>query len=104
MLLVLLEGRSYGYEIRSRLQAWGFRRSAEDPSVLYRLLRRLEDDGLIASEWDTSGSGPARRYYQLTPNGRAELDAATASLEKQARRIQSFFETYHRLTASEPAS
>jgi poly-beta-hydroxybutyrate-responsive repressor len=98
VLLVLLEaGRSYGYEIRGRLEAFGFRRAVEDPGVLYRLLRQLEEEGSITSEWDTTGSGPARRYYQLTDRGRDRLAQYRESLQRQARRIEQFFELYDRL-------
>ena len=94
VLLVLARGRSYGYEIRAQLEAFGFRRAAQEPGVVYRVLKRLEDGGLIASEWDTSGPGPARHYYQLTDAGREELAVAADQLARQARRIEMFFESY----------
>ena len=98
ILLVLHEGRSYGYEIRSRLEAFGFRRAEREPGVVYRLLRSLEDAGLIESEWDVAGTGPARRYYRLTEAGRTQLHHLAGHLEREARRIRQFFELY------EPAS
>ena len=94
ILLVLHQGRSYGYEIRSRLEGFGFRRAAREPGVVYRLLRNLEEAGLIESEWDVAGTGPARRYYRLTDLGRAQLQRGAEHLERQARRIQQFFEAY----------
>src|SRR6185295_2941844 len=73
ILLILQQGRSYGYEIRGRLAEFGFRRAERDPGVVYRLLRNLEDAGLIDSEWETAGAGPARHYYRLTANGQEQL-------------------------------
>ena len=50
--------------------------------TVYPALRRLERDHLVASEWesetDATGSGrPARRYYEITPPGKAAAQAAT---------------------------
>src|SRR2546429_9555444 len=73
ILLILHQGRSYGYEIRGRLEGFGFRRSVREPAVVYRLLRHLEEGGLIESEGDLAASGPARRYYRLTDDGPAQL-------------------------------
>lgn len=97
LLVLRREGRSYGYEIRARLEAFGFRRAAQEPGVMYRVLRRLEEEGSIVSEWDTEGTGPARRYYRLTERGELRLVEAAAQLERHARRIQLFFETYRAL-------
>jgi DNA-binding PadR family transcriptional regulator len=99
VLLILGQGRSYGYEIRAQLEAFGFRRAVEDPGVVYRILKRLEDSGLIRSEWDTSTSGPARHYYHLTDAGRDRLEVTAEQLARQARRIELFFEKYRALPA-----
>jgi DNA-binding PadR family transcriptional regulator len=40
-----------------------------DEGTLYPLLRRLETQGLLASEWRIE-QGPPRRYYVLSPEGR----------------------------------
>jgi poly-beta-hydroxybutyrate-responsive repressor len=101
VLLVLLDGRSYGYEIRSRLEGYGFHKSASE-GVLYRLLRGLEDQGLIASEWDTAGNGPARRYYGLTPAGRERLAQSAEQLRRQARRLEQFFELFYQHEPAPP--
>ena len=41
-----------------------------EEGTLYPLLRRLESQGLLTSEWKIEESGPPRRYYVLNPNGR----------------------------------
>jgi DNA-binding PadR family transcriptional regulator len=94
ILLVLQQGRSYGYEIRGRLAAFGFRRAERDPGVVYRLLRNLEEAGLIDSEWEAAGAGPARHYYRLTATGREQLRRGAEHLERNARRLAQFFELY----------
>jgi DNA-binding PadR family transcriptional regulator len=39
-----------------------------DPGTLYPLLRRLEKQGLLTAEWETSGTKP-RKYYMLSAAG-----------------------------------
>lgn len=95
VLLILAQGRSYGYEIRGRLEEdFGYQRAAADAGAVYRLLRELEAGGFIESEWDIAETGPARRYYQLTDAGRAELRLDAERLRRQARRIERFFAMY----------
>jgi PadR family transcriptional regulator len=55
----------YGYELRQVLAEHGL--SVEE-GTLYPLLRRLESQGVLHSEWRT-GQGQPRRYYQLSPVG-----------------------------------
>lgn len=44
---------------------------------MYPLLARLRQDGLVETSWHESPQGPPRRYYRLTKDGRAALDAFT---------------------------
>jgi DNA-binding PadR family transcriptional regulator len=97
ILLLLLGGRSYGYEIRGKLEEFDFSQATRDPGIVYRLLRGFEAGGLIESEWDVSGSGPARRYYRLTEAGKERLEHLAMRLTRQAGRIGRFFETYETL-------
>ena len=94
VLLLLAQGPSYGYDIRRQLEAFAFARATSDPGALYRLLRDLEADGSISSEWSTAGTGPARRYYRLTEQGRAELAAAAERMTRLKWRAERFLETF----------
>ena len=68
----------YGYQIAKRLeQLEGV--LAGKQSALYPVLRGLEGGGLLDSHVEPSVSGPPRRYYRITPAGRAVLDAWTAA-------------------------
>lgn len=71
-LLALLKGWSaYGYELTQRLEESGF--GNFNKGSIYRALRQMEKSGLVASMWDTSEEGPARRMYRLTQIGSAFL-------------------------------
>jgi DNA-binding PadR family transcriptional regulator len=61
----------YGYSLINELAEQGLN---IDQGTLYPLLRRLEADGLLQSQWNTEGSRP-RRYYVISPSGASLLQA-----------------------------
>jgi PadR family transcriptional regulator, regulatory protein PadR len=70
-VLSQLQEETHGYALISTLADHGL---AIDQGTLYPLLRRLEAQGLLESQWNTTGSRP-RRYYAITPSGVAVLGA-----------------------------
>jgi PadR family transcriptional regulator PadR len=75
VLAVIARGETYGYEILSTLESAGFD-GVGDASV-YGTLRRLEHAGHLESRLAASDSGPARKYYSVTPSGAEQLRAGT---------------------------
>ncbi len=71
VLALLARGESYAYEIASTLAAG----IGMGEGTIYPLMRRMQDDGLVATRLVESSSGPPRKYYRLTPAGRAALAA-----------------------------
>jgi PadR family transcriptional regulator PadR len=55
----------YGYSLRQALAEQGM---PIEEGTLYPLMRRLEEQGLLVSEWRIE-EGPPRRYYKLSPKG-----------------------------------
>ncbi|OIP05132.1 MAG: PadR family transcriptional regulator [Bacteroidetes bacterium CG2_30_32_10] len=47
--------------------------------TLYPLLNRLKNDGVLEYRWEESKSGPPRKYYKITPLGKAMLDELMVS-------------------------
>lgn len=76
ILLVLsqLKEAKYGYHLVKALQDNGIPIEA---NTLYPLMRRLESQGLLKSEWETSEAKP-RKYYSLTEDGAVVLEKAAA--------------------------
>jgi PadR family transcriptional regulator PadR len=73
VLALLHSGERYGFDLVRQLgQVEGMMTSE---GTVYPLLGRLRREGLVATTWRESPSGPPRRYYQLTPTGRQALDA-----------------------------
>jgi PadR family transcriptional regulator len=71
LLILLEEAAGYGYELQHRLDA--LLGSPSDTAGIYRALNALEDDGLVTSHWERSESGPERRRYAITEEGRETL-------------------------------
>jgi PadR family transcriptional regulator, regulatory protein PadR len=69
-----LDEEKYGYALITQLADQGLE---IDQGTLYPLLRRLEDQGLLDSRWNTEGSRP-RRYYIINETGKAALAALVA--------------------------
>jgi len=68
-VLSQLNEEQYGYSLLKLLSEQGLEL---DQGTLYPLLRRLESQGLLSSDWNTEGSRP-RRYYVISPEGQAML-------------------------------
>jgi len=74
LLLLVRDGATYGYELRRALDE---HRLDVDPATVYRVLRRLENDGRVESRWMRPVAGPRRRFYRLTGRGRRTLEEMT---------------------------
>ena len=72
ILLVLRQLRRpmYGYSLVKKLND---HQIPLDANTLYPLMRRLESQGLLESQWDTGESKP-RKYYKITENGLEVLE------------------------------
>ena len=63
--LLILRRPNYGYALLDLLERGGF---AVDANTLYPLLRRLEKQGLLTSDWNTDESRP-RKFYETSVEG-----------------------------------
>ena len=75
VLAILAEGESYGYAIIKRVGELSHGHVQWTDGMLYPVLHRLERNGLVAAKWGSSDSGRRRKYYRLTKEGRAQLEA-----------------------------
>ncbi|WP_053361624.1 poly-beta-hydroxybutyrate-responsive repressor [Bacillus sp. FJAT-27251] len=92
ILLLLSRVSLHGYELSQKLQAFGFK--SIDQGNLYRMLRQLEKDELVSSEWDTTGNGPAKRKYSITKAGITYLKGYANQLETYQSMLDQFFRMY----------
>lgn len=95
LLLLLRERPAHGYDLLERLPELTGEQRVEMGN-LYRLLRGLEDEGLVSSAWDASSPGPAKRRYELTPAGERLLEHWVEALRRARDRTGLFVERYER--------
>ena len=81
--LRLLERPGYGYALLEDLAARGFE---TDTNTLYPLLRRLEKQGHLTSEWNTDEARP-RKFYRTSPTGRQLATALTTDFRAIATAV-----------------
>lgn len=97
VLLLLAEGPSHGYELADALEKV-LQEGKVDFGNLYRLLRSLEADGLVASAWNEDAPGPLKRTYELTIEGKALLGTWAGSLRVSQEKVAAFLRRYDDLT------
>jgi len=93
LLLLLRERPLHGYELIERLPELAGE-GRIDVGNLYRLLRALEAEGLVTSEWSADLPGPAKRTYELTPEGQRLLDRWAEALREAQQDVQNFLNRY----------
>lgn len=91
ILSLLREGESYGYEIIQSIKKISGGSIEWSDAMLYPVLHRMERDGLIASEWKLSRKKRPRKYYRITAEGRAELEADMRQWMKVHRALETLW-------------
>ena len=75
LILSLLEhGESYGYAIMQEIHARSEEQLKWTDGMLYPVLHRMEEKGLIKSRWVKIESGRKRKYYALKQDGKRALE------------------------------
>jgi len=83
-VLAELRQEQYGYTLRKSLEEHGI---AMDEGTLYPLLRRLESQGLLASEWREQDKRN-KRFYRLSPQGEVILTQLLLDWESLSQSLQ----------------
>ncbi|MBW3615758.1 MAG: PadR family transcriptional regulator [Actinobacteria bacterium] len=97
LLLLIGETPAHGYDLLDQIAGLGLH--SVDPGGLYRALRVMESEGLVASEWEHSSAGPARRTYRLTSDGFEWLHAWAGALRESHRYLSAYLQRYDGIAA-----
>ena len=93
LLFLMHQGSAHGYELVERLRSFGI--EDIDPSLIYRALRDMEEEGSIQSTWDEEKTqGPPRRVYTLTAEGNDSLQFYIEDLQTTQGRIGQLLQAY----------
>ena len=87
ILTVLANGPQHGYAIAQRLQLMSRDAIQVRQGSLYPALHRLDNRGLLATEWRASETGRDAKYYSLTKKGRAALDQERESWRRLSKAV-----------------
>jgi DNA-binding PadR family transcriptional regulator len=102
VIVMLHRGEAHGYSLLNGLDEFGFKPNRKDPSQIYRALRAMEDNGLVASQWNNDSSlGPQRRVYQITPEGEEYLSDWITDLRRTRKEIDALLSAYEQVTTHE---
>ena len=93
LLFLMHQGPAHGYDLLERLRSFGI--VDIDPSLIYRALRDMEEEGYIQSTWDEEKTqGPPRRVYTLTSEGDNSLQYHLEDLRTTRNRIDQILQAY----------
>lgn len=92
LLLGLREEDSYGDELAWKMSGFGFKE--RHSGVVYRALRRMEQEGVVVSEYDGSDRTISRRRYSITESGETCLERWVEALTRYREEMDLFFRTY----------
>lgn len=83
----------HGWGISQRVQQMSDGEFAMNQGSLYPALQRLEQDGMITSEWDVSDNNRQARYYRITAAGRRRLGKEVENWRKFATTLEAVLKT-----------
>jgi len=83
----------HGFGITIRIEQMSRGVFRVNPGTLFPSLKRLERDGLVASEWRTTENNRRAKYYALTSSGRRQLKEEQAAWGRQVAAIARILET-----------
>ena len=87
ILRTLVMGPAHGHTIAHAIESTSENALEIEQGSLYPALHRLEDRGLVSSEWGVSENNRKAKFYRLTSKGRKELNAATGRWRRMTRAI-----------------
>lgn len=100
VLLLLFEQPTHGYDLIEQLERFGFDTKTQDVGAIYRTLRKLENNGMVASRWEAGGSGPAKRLYEVTGEGKEFLEEWVQSIQFTKSRLENYLKEYDRIISN----
>ena len=87
VLTTLLQENSHGYALIERVHELVGDQVYVDPGSVYRILRVLEEAGVVTSSWEPGAAGPQRCTYTLEPSGRDLLRSWAAILAERGNAL-----------------
>lgn len=93
LLVLLVDQTCHGYSLAEQLGEFGF--ADVNVSTLYRIMRKMEDDGWVRSSWEEGEKGPQKRVYAITDVGLEALSQWAQVFENKRAHIDKLIAKYH---------
>lgn len=94
LLFLLTRENAHGYSLLNGLKEFGFNSDQIDPSLVYRILRNMEESGWVSSHIGEESLGPQRRVYQILPEGETLLAELIGGLRHRRGEINNLLKAY----------
>jgi DNA-binding PadR family transcriptional regulator len=94
LLFMLVRENAHGYSLLDGLAEFGFSPGRVDPSMIYRVLKEMEEFGLVSSHLGEESLGPQRRIYKILPEGEPYLVELIKGLRLRRNEIDSLLQAY----------
>src|SRR5437762_2695251 len=88
ILRTLNQGPLHGYAIAKRIRDWSRGDLEIEDGSLYPALNRMLIKGWLKAEWGISDNNRRARFYELTPEGRKQLETEAEEFDRMVRAIQ----------------
>ncbi|MGM0405453.1 MAG: PadR family transcriptional regulator [Thermoplasmatota archaeon] len=96
ILRVVCEKPMHGYGVIKRIEELSEGRHVIKSGTMYTTLRRMEKKGLLKSSWEESDSGPDKRVYSITQEGREHLKGWLEMIKERKRMMEKMTSFYER--------
>ncbi len=90
LLYLIRKEPSYGYQLLGEIDKLPFPGPPPDSAAVYRMLRSLEAQGLVRSDWQPGEGGPSKRIYSITPEGKRRLELWVGAFKERVNLLNRF--------------
>ena len=97
ILIQLSQEDLHGYALLEGVEKFNFDIDRVDPSLIYRTLKKMEEDGLLESYQGEESLGPKRKIYHILPKGEENLSNLIKSLNQRKNEINNLIKSYNQI-------
>jgi PadR family transcriptional regulator PadR len=94
ILRILHEKPSHGYQIMEELEKITAEKYIPEPGAVYTILRRMDERGVVTSEWEKNETGADRRVYTITEVGVKVLKERLELVKRRSQLMDSLVQYY----------
>ena len=94
ILRILHEKPSHGYQIMEELEKITAEKYIPEPGAVYTILRRMDERGVVTSEWEKNEIGADRRVYTITEVGVKVLKERLEMVKRRSQLMDSLVQYY----------